>query len=77
MVSSIQRETKNIRISEKEKKLTDVFAAIKSHALANPGILSIQMMLEYLQNVILPWMAKVKREKHGNHPQNEDGGEIV
>ncbi len=51
-------------------------AAIKSHALANLGMLSIEMMSEYLQNVILPWMAKADREKHGNQPQKEDGKEI-
>jgi hypothetical protein len=44
----------------------DVCSAIKTHALANVGRLSVEMMSEYLHNIIIPQMVNAETEKTGN-----------
>jgi hypothetical protein len=44
----------------------DVCSAIKTHALANLGTLSVEMMSEYLHNIIIPQMVNAERKKTGN-----------
>jgi hypothetical protein len=41
----------------------DVRAALKTHALANLGTLSVEMMSQYLHNTILPQMVNAERKK--------------
>jgi len=41
----------------------DVCAALKTYALANLGMLSVEMMSQYLHNTIIPQMVNAERKK--------------
>jgi len=48
-----------------------VWAALKTHALANLGMLSVDMMSQYLLNTIIPQMVNAETEKSDNQAYDQ------